>query len=274
MGICSYGQEDSTLKAKKKPHKSFLVEERPFTIEIPIWVPGLSGNFAYGDFSIDGEGGTDPGDPEDPDDDDEGNIWQRIFTPKFYVKFFFLTRMAYENKNFLVQFDAISGSIGESIKFTYNSKELAKLEFTTINLRTFGGYRIVDALSKKQNFRYELYAYLGARYHNHKIVTQFLDNRLIFDVQPWWIEPIVGVQNQFSLKRWFFLVQADMGGFTIDGKYSFQGTAFVYYRMGRALSLKLGWNILDLNHRATYNDEEVKMDATLSGPSVGLAIQF
>jgi hypothetical protein len=70
------------------------------------------------------------------------------------------------------------------------------------------------------------------------------------------------------------MLSADMGGFFVDSKYSFQGTCFGYYRMGRAFSLKLGWTVLSMNHKSEHFGEELKMNMFLSGPTVGLAIQF
>ncbi|MEA3478027.1 MAG: hypothetical protein U9R60_07600 [Bacteroidota bacterium] len=40
--------------------------DRPWSIEIPLWIPGFRGDFAYGDIDLEGEDGTDPGDPENP----------------------------------------------------------------------------------------------------------------------------------------------------------------------------------------------------------------
>lgn len=267
--------QDSIPKKNKRPEKSFLVDNRPFTFEIPLWIPGFRGEFAFGDADISGGDGEDPGDPTDPDDDeDEGGFLGKIFTPKFYLKFFYLTRMAYENKNFLVQLDGLTGSVGESVKFNYNNTNIVKLEFTTINIRFLAGYRVVDTWSHNGKFRYELYPYIGTRYHDHQIKSWFLDNKQIFDIQPGWWEPLIGIQNQFSLKRWFFILAADYGGLFFETKHSFQFNALAYYRMGRALSIKLGWNLLDLNHRTTRLGEDLKIDVTLNGPTVALGIHF
>ena len=79
--------QDSIPKKKKRPEKNFLIDNRPFTYEIPLWIPGFRGEFAFGDINISGGDGEDPGDPGDPDDD-EGVFLGKIFTPKFYLKFF------------------------------------------------------------------------------------------------------------------------------------------------------------------------------------------
>jgi hypothetical protein len=52
-----------------------LLNDRDWTIEIPLWIPGFRGNLAYGDISIGGEDGSDPG---DPDDDDRGDLMGEI----------------------------------------------------------------------------------------------------------------------------------------------------------------------------------------------------
>ena len=266
--------QDPISKKIKRPEKNFLIDNRPFTYEIPLWIPGFRGEFAFGDINISGGDGEDPGDPGDPDDDDDVGFLGRIFTPKFYLKFFYLTRIAYEHKNLLVQLDGLTGTAGKSVKFKYNNSDIVKLELTTINVRLLAGYRILDTWSHSRKFRYELYPYIGARYHNHAIRTWFLDNKKIFDIQPGWFEPILGVQNQFSWKRWCFLLNADMGGFFIDSKYSFQLTSFAYYRMGRALSMKFGWNLLSMNHETTHFGKDLVIKMMLNGPTVGLAIQF
>lgn len=273
-GISALAQDTIPSKIAKKPHKSFLVDERPFTFEIPLWIPGFRGDFAFGDFNIEGGDGLDPGDPGDPGDDEEGNIFQKIFSKNFFLKFFYLTRIVYEKKNFLAQLDGLTGAVGEEVQFNYNNEDIVKLEVATINVRLLAGYRVVDTWSGSRNFRYELYPYVGLRYHNHTLRSWFLDEKEIFDLQPGWIEPIAGIQNQFSWNRWFLLFSADMGGFFINNKYSFQGNLFGYYRVGRALSLKLGWTLLNMNHNSEHLGEELKMSMFLNGPTVGLAIQF
>ena len=63
MVINIHAQVEDTInfrRNEKKAKANFLIQDRPWTIEIPIWVPGFAGDFAYGDVNIEGEDGVDP----------------------------------------------------------------------------------------------------------------------------------------------------------------------------------------------------------------------
>lgn len=268
-------QDTLTKKEVRKQQKSFLIPGRPWTVEVPLWIPGFAGAFAYGDVGFEGEDGADIENPiEPPPSGGIGDILSRLFTSKWYLKFFFLTRVVYEKNRFIGQFDAISGSVGESVEFNYNKKEIVQANFRTTNLRLFAGYKFINAVSGNKKFRYEFFGYLGVRTHFHKIYSDLdgVINKL--DINPVWVEPIIGLQNQFTWKRWFFVLQGDYGGYFVDSKSSFMLSTFLYYRTGKITSLKLGWNHLNFNHKGTFLKEDYKVNVTLSGPSIGLAFHF
>lgn len=268
-------QDTLTKKEIHRQKKNFLFPDRPWTIEVPLWIPGFAGSFAYGDVTIEGEDGIDPENPiEPPPGGDIGKILSRLFTKDWYLKFFYLTKISYENKGFLVQLDGLGGEVGTSVKFVYNNKEIVQSNFRTLNFRLLAGYKFVDVRSRNKKFRYELYGYLGARLHLQRIYSDL--NRVInkLDINPVWVEPVFGLQNQFSWKKWFLVVQGDYGGFFVNSKYSFQLTTYVYYRTGRFNSIKVGWNHLDLNHKGTFLKEDYTVNTTLSGPSIGFVFLF
>ena len=268
-------QDTLTKKEVRKLKRSFLLPDKPWTVEIPLWIPGFAGAFAYGDVDLEGEDGADPEHPiEPPPGGDIGEILSRLFTKEWYLKFFFLTRIAYEKNRFIGQFDALSGSVGESVKFNYNNKEIVQANFRTTNLRLYGGYKIINANTRSKKFRYELFIYLGVRAHFHKISTDLNGAINNLNINPFWFEPILGLQNQFTWKRWFVLIQGDYGGFFIESKYSFQFSSLVYFRSGNITSLKFGWNHLDLNHKGTFLRQDFKIDATFSGPTAGIVFHF
>lgn len=262
------------IQTEKKEKANYLIQSRPWAIEIPLWIPGFRGDLAYGDIEIEGEDGGDPGDPEDPDDDEDGSILSRLFTTNWYLKFFFLTRIAFEKNKFLAQIDGISGSVGNSVKFNFNNKEIVESAITTTNLRLFAGYQFFKTMSKSRKFRYELFGYFGVRIHFQKIYSSLNRTSNHLDITPTWAEPILGLQNQFTLKRWLFIIQGDYGGFFVHAKYSSMIQAMCYYRMGGLTSIKVGWNHLVLNHESTYFNEELKVRLFLSGPAVGLTFHF
>jgi len=270
-----WAQDTISKKDWKKQRRRHLLEDRPWNIEVPLWLPGFSGSFAHGNIGIEGEDGVDPEQPiEPPPGGDIGEILSRIFTKNWYLKFFFITRMSYEHKKFLVQMDGITGSVGNSIKFNYNNKLIVSGVYRTSNVRLYGGLKLFEKKSKSKNFRYELFGYAGVRAHFHKVYSAIdgVVNKL--DINPVWVEPIIGIVNQFTFKRWFFAFQADYGGFLINSKYSFQLTSYVYYRAGRVSSIKVGWNHLQLNHLGEIRNLDYKIKATFSGPSLGVVFHF
>ncbi len=191
-----------------------------------------------------------------------------------YLKFFYLTKISFEKNQYLVQLDGIAGSVGESVKFNYNDNQIVQANFRTTNIRLLGGYKIVTTSSKGKKFRYELIGYTGIRIHFQKIYSDLdgLINKL--DINPVWIEPIIGLQNQFTWKRWFVVIQGDYGGFFVESKNSSQFSGYVYFRSGKVTSLKLGWNHLALHHSGDILKENYNVNATFSGPSAGIAFHF
>ena len=91
---------------------------------------------------------------------------------------------------------------------------------------------------------YELYPYLGARMHFQKIYSDLdgIINKL--NINSKWAESMFGIQNQFTLRRWFFILAGDYGEIFISTKYSSQIQAIGFYRMGGLTSLIAGWILL------------------------------
>lgn len=270
-----YGQDTLTKKESKKQQKSFLDTSHPWTIEVPLWIPGFAGSFAYGDVEIEGEDGVGIENPIEPPPTWEwGTLIRRAFSGEWYLKFFFLTRAAYEKGSWLAQFDIISGAVGNSVQFNYNNQEVVKAKIRTINFRLFGGYKIINATSNNNKFRYEFFVYAGVRTYIQSIYSELTGGKLNLDLNPVWVEPIIGIQNQFTFKRWFLVIQGDYGGFVDNSHYSIQLSAFAYYRVGRINSIKFGWNHIDLNRHGKFLRQDYRVNMTLSGPSVGLAFHF
>jgi len=271
----AFPQDSITKKEIRKQKKSFLLENKSWTAELPLWIPGFAGTFAYGDIDIEGEDGVDPEQPiEPPPPWDPGGILSRLFTANWYFKFFFITRIAYEKERFLFSMDGLTGSIGSSVKFNYNNKQIVQVNFRSSNVRVFGGYKIIQAESKNKKFRYELFGYAGVRMHLQEIYSDLNGAINKLDIHPFWAEPIIGLQNQFTFKRWFIVLQADYGGIFIDDRFSVQVSSFAYYRTGKTTSLKLGWNHLQLNKSGTFLKENYNIRTTFSGPTLGVAFHF
>ena len=272
----SGAQDTLTKKEHKKLERNFLIPGRPWTVEIPLWIPGFAGEFAYGDVKIEGEDGVSIENPlaPDPPSSGIGGIFSRLFTTNWYLNFFYLTRVAYEQNRIKAQFDMFTGSVGNSVEFNYNNRELVKASFLTLNLRLYAGYKFVEVSGSKNNFRYEAFAYGGVRTYIQQLHSELNGTNLELDITPFWVEPVIGLENQFTWKHWLVNVQGDYGGLFIQNKNSIQITAFVFYRMGRLTSIKLGWNHLYLNRSNIILSQDYTVKLRLSGPAVGVAFHF
>ena len=160
--ICS-AQDSLTKKEIRIQDSDFLIPGKPWTVEIPLWIPGFVGEFAYGDISVEGEDGIqNPIEPEPPGSG-IGDIFSRLFTTNWYLKFFYLTKVSYEQNRVKAQFDMITGAVGNSLVFNYNNTELVQASFRTVNLRLYAGYKFAEVLGPNEKFRYEVFAYAGVR---------------------------------------------------------------------------------------------------------------
>lgn len=211
---------------------------------------------------------------EPPPGGNIGKILSRLFTENWYLKLFYLTKVAYEQDHYIVRLDAITGSVGESVKFSYNNTQIVKANFRTTNFRLIGGYKFVNTISKDQNVQYELIGYAGIRTYFQKVSSDLVGTANNLDINPIRIEPVFGIQNQLTLKRWFFVIQGDYGGYFSEAKNSFQITTFAYFRSSRLTSLKLGWNHLYLDHSGDFQAQDYSINATFSGPSAGIVFHF
>jgi len=198
-------QDTLTKKEIRKQQKSFLIPGRPWSVEIPLWVPGFAGAFSYGDVDLEGEDGEDPGDPGDPGKPPPGgglgDIISRLFSSEFYVRYFYMGRVSFEKKRFHTEFDAFGGEVGGAIKFNLNNKDIVKASFRMINTRLIAGYKIVNVDGKRKKFKYGLVAFIGARASFSRIYSELTGVSKKLEINPATYMPIVGLQNQFIWKR-------------------------------------------------------------------------
>jgi hypothetical protein len=272
--VISSAQDSLTKKETRILEADFLITGKPWIVEIPLWIPGFAGEFAYGDINIEGEDGIQNPIEPPPPSGGIGDILSRLFTTNWYLKFFYLTRVSYEQNKFKAQFDMISGAVGNSVVFNYNDKELVQASFLTLNLRLFAGYKFLEKVGSNKNFRYEAFVYGGVRTYFQRLQAEVNATNISLEIHPVWVEPIIGLENQFTWKRWIVALQADYGSITSKNRESFQLTGFAYYRMGSLTSIKFGWNHLYINRKDKYLQEDIKIKLSLSGPTVGMAFHF
>ena len=105
-------QSEPEAGVERKPARGFLRTDQHWVVEVPIWIPGFRGEFAYGDVSLEGEDGQDllPVNPIEPEPEDPpGNIFSRLFSSSTYLKFFFMGRAEFSHGKVRANIDAING---------------------------------------------------------------------------------------------------------------------------------------------------------------------
>lgn len=86
-----------------------------------------------------------------------------------------------------------------------------------------------------------------------------------------WVDPLVGVRGFIPFtNRLSMQAQADMGGFGIGSKFTWDILATVNYLLTDHLSASLGYKIMDVN----YNRNGRIQDTRLSGPVLGVTLRF
>lgn len=266
IGIQTFYAQTFNSDIKQKKKESFLIDNRQWTIEIPIWIPGFRGEFAYGDVEIEGEDGITP-DPEHPINPPEfGDVFKRLFKTKGNLNYFFVTSISYTNKKFFSELDLFSGSIREDLRFRYNSKAIVGAKVHTDLSRLILGYRFIDHSLISDKALYHLHGYGGIRLHNFKIQSNLDNLGKTLNIDPIWIEPVIGLKNELILNYWKFLIQADMGSFGINDKFSYQLNLYAFYRISNTISIKGGWNSWYVNYENRFKNDDLVIKTHLAGP--------
>ncbi len=266
-------QDTLTRKETRKLKSNFILNEKKWSLELPIWVPGFAGYFSYGDVSVEGDDGQNPVNPIEPPDNIFDGILSRLFKANWFLRFLYLTKVSYENNRFLAVFDAMTINIGSSIKFRSNENSLVDAKFGVSYGRLIGGFEFYE-YNKVNRFRYELFGYIGARIYYHSIATNINNTGVEINISPLKMSPVIGIYNQFTFKRWQIILQGDLGSTFDKNNHSTQISLWTYYQIGKLNSLKLGWNHLYYKTKGKFLRDDYQINATFSGPTIGLAFHF
>ncbi len=266
--------KDSVSKKKEKLYHNFLENERRWNWEVPIWIPGFRGEFAYGDVSLEGEDGTTPI-PEHPiEPPHPWDTFKRLFKSDFFLNFVFMSRVSYTSNKFYAQIDGFSGSVGRSTTFRTNNAELVKAKFSTNLYRIYGGYEILEKWSKSEKVRYQLYTYVGVRFHDINVVTDVFDIEDYASLNPFWTEPLIGVKNDLSLRRWRFVLNGDVGFYGPNQQLSYMLNFNSEFRISNLVSVRAGWTQWYAKLDKNYKGEPLKLKMNLSGPATSVSFHF
>jgi hypothetical protein len=92
-----------------------------------------------------------------------------------------------------------------------------------------------------------------------------------------WFDPIVGGRIQARLSEKLLAnLRADIGGFDISGAsdFTWNVVAVLGYQLKENITLLAGYRALGIDYDDGSGDDLFEYDVTMSGPIVGLAIQF
>jgi hypothetical protein len=272
LSVISSAQDTSTTSVIYD-EGSFLNRDKNWELTIPVWIPGFRGNFTYGDISLEGEDGTDPGDPTDPPEGG-GNIFSRLFNSSSFLKFFFMGRVAYSSDKFIIELDSFSGRVGNRVEFTLNNKEIATAEFFSLLTRLIAGYSFYEFENKSHSLRLTAYGYTGLRVHYIELTSNLNRTVRSLNLNKSWGEVLFGLKSRLALNDWMFRLQGDISGFNKNSNFSYMLQAVCAYRLSNLLSIKLGWTDWDVKYRGNVKDEELTLNVHLSGPNMGLTFHL
>jgi hypothetical protein len=234
-------------------------EDRPWTIGLPLWIPGFSGKFAVGGIEAEGE-------PE------EDNIFDQIFSSEYGLDFYFVALVNYRWREWRFHADIFGGSIGKSAKFMLNDKSIIDANIELIMPRVFASYNFLhrSALGPISHWN----AYLGGRMYFMNLEVSLLENRITKQAHSSWFTFLIGTEMAVKIvKRLHLIISGDIGGFTASKKLTIFGQATFNYRPWQVFSVNLG---LALIHIEDESDKfrNIAFKANLFGPTLGLAFHF
>lgn len=113
--------------------------------------------------------------------------------------------------------------------------------------------------------------YAGARFYSASLeVSAVVGGPAAVDSSDEWLDPLVGVHFEINGPKWFFVAEADVGGFGVGSDFAWAGLAAVGYRFSRGFATSIGWKILDVDRE----DGGFIFDVQLSGPFLAFTFSF
>ena len=84
-----------------------------------------------------------------------------------------------------------------------------------------------------------------------------------------WLDPLVGVRDEFVLGRWQLGMHTDVGGFTVGSDLAFWASATVEYMIVRWFSVWIGWQHYQVLFQRKAEHGPTSLELVLTGPSAG-----
>ena len=267
--------QSSGVSESKNSAKGYLNNDYHWTIELPLWVPGYSSEYSYGDDDLDGEDGSDPEIPTQPiEKPDVGNLFSKLFSSNSYLKYFWGLKVVYKRDRLLAQVDVKAGVIGNDLKYNLNDTKIADANLSMSFTRVFLGYAFIDNMSRSKDSRFSLFGCIGVNFNRIELASPIGGGMVDIGIDYEWTSAIVGLQGQFALTNWLFILHTDFGISSSIGTYSLVLEGFCHYRLSKLFSIKLGWiDRLAFQDTEVFN-EKFTGNVHLSGPVIGILFHF
>jgi hypothetical protein len=243
----------------------YMDDTAHWLIEIPLWVPGLTGTLSYGDITIDGGSGGENGQ----------GILKDIFSASSKLDYFMVGKIRYTWKRLYAQGDVFGGQLDNSVKFTYNDQTLINTKIQLIMPRLFAGYNFIDhSLNNGHAGRLKSSVITGIRFYYTHIFATLPDPIKPIDLNTSWIDPYLGLALFYDLYKFSFQSQFDLGFRNVAAFENWGFMASCRYRFGPWISVELGWVMQSLSRHRDVLNKDLNIKFRLNGPSLGLAIHF
>jgi hypothetical protein len=119
----------------------------------------------------------------------------------------------------------------------------------------------------------DLLVFAGIRYHNFSgELTPLTETYSSGSVG--WVEPMLGARYSYLfLKNLGVRIRADLGGFGIGTRFSWQVNPALFYQI-RRFNMELGYNFMDVKYSEGTGNDEFKYDALTQGFWIGFSYRF
>lgn len=249
--------QDSINKNLRKERLYDEIEQRKWRVKIPVWVPGFTGTFAYGGIGTLPEGG-------------DYSVMDRL-EGELGVTFYLIGDIQLKSKKWLFAVDGFHTTLASNLKF----QNIDKIGFPgaidgTI-IRGYAGFNVYEKNDIDKRLKVAIYPFAGFRYIDLRIYSE---NSNILDLDPDWVEPIVGIRGGVYYRRWLFEAKADVGGFSINNHWSRFAGFDASYRFGKIFGLGFGWAFLHFNYDKDFELKHLDLSMNLSGPVLSVEFYF
>ena len=267
--------QSSGVSENKNSAKGYLNNDYHWTIELPLWAPGYSSEYSYGDDDLDEGGDSDPETPTHPIEKPQvGNLFSKLFSSSSYLKYFWGLKAVYKRDRLLAQVDVKAGVIGNDLNYNLNDTKIADANLSMSFTRVFLGYAFIDNMSKSKVSKFSLFGCIGLNFNRIESASPIGGGMVDIGIDYEWTSAVVGLQGQFALTNWLFILHADFGLSTSIETYSLVLEGFCHYRLSKIFSVKLGWIDRHAFQDTEVFNEKFTANVHLSGPVMGVLFHF